>query len=753
MIKDTPFIPVFHGDKSRSGYRLLAEKTGDGLSFRTAIQNNADGSSTMLRTKGGMPEVTTTRVTLQAAMEDRGLCVALSTSETHAKVVYCAESNGPFLAHKNPPHIETAVSYTVSAVVPEKFAQPPVPGKDYFDVLYVGEGKLWKSTKLLRSLPTVSGIPVLVEAVTEPYLFFISEQSVTPVTWTGVDVGEKLGPSGYIDGALESAFTFAGNVSATLPLVSFYGDFSYYARRSGYTYDVSLSATPPQLTRTGGAEYRKHWPSTYECNPTADPLITHSTPAMTTPSGVPGNAMAFVWSNRFETFEELYDGPEKTYYDANGDPTVAWWADNVVVMPPISAPVAPSSGSAYLSRYSGAKNGSDDFGAPSIGGVAHPIHMAWDTQFVYELRTQSGYWSAVSQGSIPYCKGRHPWYGAAQQFPWGDPTVNRGPRVANGSSYEIDGKSALSLTATAGNLPLVSISGACTVWRDSFTGYISRGAPGHVEEFAARIVSGFPVSHATVYKLTDELPPGSPTDGPLREWFYVSVLGVDGKGTDRTVWEYVDDASKIVRTRTIEVSARDYLFHDTHNDVSIWLEFQGSGSLDQGSGSLTLHVSAKGRQFSEVLSAQSGDNGVRLGVETMVVGNYYPGAEWLPVPEIPCTFAPPCEQGLVDYLCYTTAEEEALGVIPQFLISLRLWIRDPWIGNLEEPTPPFGALAVMPNNTYATARCVGGGPETFSDAMYRLSHFRFSNEGTVNFDERLWPETTGVDKKITCWRI
>ena len=59
----------------------------------------------------------------------------------------------------------------------------------------------------------------------------------------------------------------------------------------------------------------------------------------------------------------------------------------------------------------------------------------------------------------------------------------------------------------------------------------------------------------------------------------------------------------------------------------------------------------------------------------------------------------------------------------------------------------------MPNNTYPVARCVGGGPETFSDAMYRLFHFRFSNEGTVNFDERLWPETTGVDKKITCWRI
>ena len=303
MIKDTPFIPVFHGGKSRSDYRLLAEKTGDGLGFRTAIQNNADGSSTMLRTKGGMPEVTTTRAMLQTTKE-RGLCVALSTPETHAKVVYCDESSGPFLAHKNPPHIETAVSYTVSAVVPEKFAQPPIPGKDYFDVLYVGEGKLWKSTNLLRSLPAVSGMPALVDAVTEPYLFFISDQSVTPLAWTVVDVGEKLGPSGYIDGALESAFTFVGNVSVTLPIVSFYGDFSYYARRSGYTYDVSLSAASPQLTRTGRAEYRKQWPSTYECDPTADPVITHSTPAMTTPSGVPGNAMAFVWSNRFETFEE-----------------------------------------------------------------------------------------------------------------------------------------------------------------------------------------------------------------------------------------------------------------------------------------------------------------------------------------------------------------------------------------------------------------------------------------------------------------
>lgn len=758
IMNKTPILPVFDGEKSRTDYRRLAARVDDDFGFRTVIQNNPDGSTTMLRTRGGMPEVTNTSPT--ASVSDstiqRGLCVSVSIPETKAKIVYCNNINGPFVEHTKPPTIMSATDYYVVPSKPLVFPSEVRPGKDFYDVLNVDSGKLWKSANLVRTLPSVSGIPVVIlgpsgklipgaDDADDYHLFFV-QGSATHLSGrkTGTDVVVK--PHGYIDGVDEDHYlSFGGNVSVFDSRVSWYGDFSFILSTSGYAYDVALSASAPYITESRKEKYQKKWPSVYECDPTADASVSNNPTSMVTPSGVPGNAKAFVWSKRFELHEGPYDGADSGYSGTD------WWSDNSVPMPTISAPVVPSSGNAYLSLYSGGKGESMRRGNPNIGGVQFPIDVDWNTSFEYSLRTQNGSWSAISQGSIPYCIGRSPWLSTYQQYPLGDPTVGDGPTVAIGTSYAINGVSSLSLNAMAGDIPLVSITGECTVWRDHFSGSISQGAPLHEAEHAARTTHS--TSHYALYDAITMLPRYSASDGPLREWFYVEVLGVDGHGYDRTVWSS-EENDEIRRTRALSVSARDYIFHDPHNDISIWLEFSGSGNIDQGTSFLVLRLSAKGSEFSEAIGSQTDSDGVRLGVEVMRVGNYDPGAEWFPVPEIPCVFAPPSEQGLVDYLCYTTSEEESAGVIPQFLISLRLWIRNPWLGaDEDEPDAPPSVISVMPENIYPSARCVGGGAEVMSDAEYKLMHFRFSNEGVSNFDDRLWPETTGLDKTIKCWRI
>ena len=61
---DKPFfsaLPVFSGGKNRTLANRMLSALGGAESFRTRIHNNPDGSQTMLRTKGGFPQVITTR--------------------------------------------------------------------------------------------------------------------------------------------------------------------------------------------------------------------------------------------------------------------------------------------------------------------------------------------------------------------------------------------------------------------------------------------------------------------------------------------------------------------------------------------------------------------------------------------------------------------------------------------------------------------------------------------------------------------
>lgn len=52
-------FPTFDGGKDRGIYRILSSAINDDFGCRTRIVQNADGSTTMLRTRGGAHEVTT----------------------------------------------------------------------------------------------------------------------------------------------------------------------------------------------------------------------------------------------------------------------------------------------------------------------------------------------------------------------------------------------------------------------------------------------------------------------------------------------------------------------------------------------------------------------------------------------------------------------------------------------------------------------------------------------------------------------
>ena len=384
----------------------------------------------------------------------------------------------------------------------------------------------------------------------------------------------------------------------------------------------------------------------------------------------------------------------------------------------------------------------------------HEIVSAWTTQFNYRVKNQVGVrCSAISQGSLPSQIGRVP---DLTPLPYSDGTKGRGPMVAEGDSREIEAGSTLSYVVTAGGIPLVSAVGGITGRRDYFSGWVSAGAPGHESDWATRIAaSSASAVSSGIYKLDNHM--GFATDyGPMVEYWRWEVLGIDGDGFDRTIRNAVTH-DEMTRTKNMEASARDYIYHDPKNDVSIFIQLSGSASIDAGTCSIELIVEAKGKVFKTLLGAATSSQGVTLGNEVLYIGNFYPGIEWFPVPEVPCVFSPRSEQGDVDYLAYTTAEEEAAGVIPQFVISLRLWLRNRSAMEnmgIDEPTcPKPNPLSIIAENTYAVARCIGGGSDAMQQACYNFRHLRFSNEGVANFDDHLWPETTGLDKSITCWRI
>ena len=62
---------TFFGGKDKNKARTLSERIGDTSSFRTAIEKTAKGT-VMLRTKGGMPRVTTTVEPVEIAPPERG---------------------------------------------------------------------------------------------------------------------------------------------------------------------------------------------------------------------------------------------------------------------------------------------------------------------------------------------------------------------------------------------------------------------------------------------------------------------------------------------------------------------------------------------------------------------------------------------------------------------------------------------------------------------------------------------------------